>query len=141
MTNAEMFDAIKFEGEYSSAILAKQLYMWDKKNKEKTWLICAEVNCAVDLKAVAKSIGVKPDNFRAAEADALYKFLGCKKGMVNFFSIVNDVENKVVVLYDKNLYEGKWQSFHPMDNHASICINKDGVNKIKELTGRDDTNF
>lgn len=61
--------------------------------------------------------------------------------MVNFFSIVNDVENKVTVLYDKNLYEGKWQSFHPMDNHASVCINKEGVDKIKELTGRDDTNL
>lgn len=28
-----------------------------------------------------------------------------------------------------------------MDNTASICINQAGVNKIKELTGRDDTNF
>ena len=61
--------------------------------------------------------------------------------MVNYFSIINDVENKVTVLYDKKLYAGNWQSFHPMDNHASICINKDGVDKVKDLAGRDASTF
>lgn len=141
MTNAEMFDAIKFQGEYSSAILAKQLYCYDKKNKDKTYLICACVDTVIDMKAVARSHGIKPDNFRAADADVLYKQLGCRKGMVNFFSIINDVGNNVTVLYDKKLYGGDWQSFHPMDNHASICINKDGVDKIKDLAARDASTF
>lgn len=70
--------------------------------------MCADVNTTINLKEVAKSVGVKPDNFRAADADVLYKQLGCKKGMVNFLSIVNDIENKVTVLYDKKLYEAKW---------------------------------
>ena len=141
MTNAEMFDAIKFQGEYSSALLAKQLFCYDKKNKEKTFLMCAEVNTTINLKEVAKSVGVKPDNFRAADADVLFKQLGCKKGMVNYLAILNDLENKVTVLYDKKLFEGKWQSFHPMDNSASCCINAQGVNKIKQLAGKDDSTF
>ena len=32
--------------------------------------------------------------------------------------------------------EAEWQSFHPMDNSASTCINQDGVAKIKELSGK-----
>ena len=105
------------------------------------WLVCAEVDEEVDLKALTKHVGVGSGNLRAADLDSLYKYLGCRKGLVNYFSIVNDTENKVKVIYDKKLYESKWQSFHPMDNAASTCINVDGVNKIKELTGRDDSNF
>jgi hypothetical protein len=93
------------------------------------------------LKALSKHLGVGSGNLRGADADSLYKYLGCRKGMVNFFSIVNDVEKKVKVIYCKKLYEAKWQSFHPMDNTASTCINVDGVNKIKELAGRDDASF
>lgn len=105
------------------------------------WLVCAEVDEEVDLKALTKHVGVGSGNLRAADLDSLYKYLGCRKGLVNYFSIVNDTENKVKVIYDKKLYESKWQSFHPMDNAASTCINVDGVHKIKELTGRDDSNF
>ena len=35
-------------------------------------------------------------------------FKVCFLGMVNFFSIVNDVERNVKVLYDKALYEAPW---------------------------------
>lgn len=141
MTNAEMHGAIKFEGEHAGAALAKQLFLHDKKNKERMFLVCAEVDQEVDLKALSKQLGVGSGNLRGADADALYKYLGCRKGMVNYLAIVNDVEKKVKVLYDKKLYDSKWQSFHPMDNTASTCINADGVNKVKELAGRDDSTF
>lgn len=138
-TNAEMHGTIKYDGEHAGAALAKQLFLHDQKNKANLWLVCAEVDQAIDLKALSKHVGA--GNLRAADADPLYKLLGCRKGMVNYFSIVNDIEKKVKVIYDKRLYEAKWQSFHPMDNSASACINVDGVNKIKELAGRDDSNF
>jgi hypothetical protein len=73
--------------------------------------------------------------------DSLYKYLGCRKGLVNYFSIINDKEKGVKLIYSKKLYESKWQSFHPMDNTASTCINVDGVNKIKSLCERDESNF
>lgn len=141
MTNAEMKEEVKFTGEYEGAALAKQLFLYDKKNKDRIWLVCAEVDVEIDLKLLQKYLGVGSGNLRAADLDTLWKYLGCKKGLVNYFSIVNDVENKVKMIYDKKLYESKWQSFHPMDNAASTCINVEGVNKIKELTGRDDSNF
>ena len=106
------------------------------------WLVCVGLDTDVPMKKeLPKYLGVKSGNLRGGDADALYRHLGCKKGMVNFFSIVNDPERKVKLLYDKALYEAPWQSFHPMDNAASTCINVEGVKKIKELCGRDDTNF
>lgn len=60
---------------------------------------------------------------------------------MNYFSIVNDKANAVRVIYDKALSEAEWQSFHPMDNTGSTVINREGVDKIKELCGRDDSNY
>ena len=110
------------------------------------WLVCCAVDTEFDVdKGLGKSLTKKgkcsSGALRGAGPDELAKYLGCKKGMVNYFSTVNDVDKKVVVLMDKRLMEAKWASFHPMDNHASTCISPEGILKIKELSERDDTNF
>ena len=55
--------------------------------------------------------------------------------------MVNDVEKKVKVILDQKLMDAEFVSFHPMDNSASTAINKDGINKLKEISGRDDSNW
>ena len=132
-----MVKLVKYEGEHANAKLAKQLFMYDKKKKDNLWLICADVNTEVDIKGLTKYLKVGSGNLRGADADRLESTLGCKKGMVNFFAIVNDTQRQVKVVLDKVLYEAEWVSFHPMDNTGSTCINKAGIDKIKELTGRD----
>ena len=121
--------------------MAKQLFLWDKKNKDKIWLVCAAATTEFDMKEFNKYVKVGSGNLRGADEDVLFSVLGCKKGMVNFFSIVNDVEKKVKLVIDKKLMDAPWASFHPMDNTGSTAINTEGILKIKELTGRDDTNF
>lgn len=37
--------------------------------------------------------------------------------------------------------EAKFASFHPMDNTGSTAIAKEGIEKLRELAGRDETNF
>jgi Ala-tRNA(Pro) deacylase len=69
------------------------------------------------------------------------KLIGCKKGMVNIFSMLNDTEKKVKIILDQRLFDAEWASFHPMDNTASTAINKEGILKLKELTGREDAHF
>lgn len=39
------------------------------------------------------------------------------------------------------MIDAKYTSFHPMDNTGSTAINKEGILKLKELAGRDDTNY
>ncbi len=62
-----MIDVIKFTGEHQGTVLAKQLFLWDKKNKEKLVLICAALDTKIVTKDVAKRVGIKPDNFRMAD--------------------------------------------------------------------------
>lgn len=39
------------------------------------------------------------------------------------------------------MLDAPFASFHPMDNTGSTAINKDGILKLKELAGRDDSNY
>ena len=117
-----MKEVVKFDGEQASAVLAKHLFMHDKKHKENMWLIVAGVDTEIDLKALTKQLGVSSGNLRAADKESLGKYLGGFQGGVNFYSIVNDTNRAVKVIYDKFLFESEWQSFHPMDNTGSTCI-------------------
>lgn len=105
------------------------------------FLVCAGVDTEVDMKALNKYLKVGSGNLRAADEESLNKYLGCIKGTVNYFSMINDVEKKVKIIMDKRLIEAEWASFHPMDNTGSTAINKDGIMKLKELGGRDDSNY
>ena len=44
MTNAEMIEQVKFDGPHADAVLAKQLFLYDRKKKQNMWLICAAVD-------------------------------------------------------------------------------------------------
>jgi len=142
-TNAEMIEHVTplFTEEYQNTKLAKQLFLYDKKKKENMFLVCAQVDTEVNMKALEKHFKVGSGNLRGADAGSLEKYLGCRQGTVNYFSIINDTEKKVKLMMDKKLLDAEWASFHPMDNSGSTCINKEGILKIKEVGGRDDTNW
>ncbi len=59
-------------------MLAKQLFLHDKKKKEKMWLVCAAVDTTIDMKGLSKYLKVASGNLRGGDADSLWKYLGCK---------------------------------------------------------------
>ena len=60
---------------------------------------------------------------------------------MNYFAMINDTEKKVKIIVDQRLMDAEFASFHPMDNTGSTAVNKEGILKLKELAGRDDTNW
>ena len=140
-TNAEMIEKVKFDGEHAKTVLAKQLFLNDKKKKENMWLVSAAVDTEIDMKGLAKHLKVGSGNLRGADLDVLDSVLGCRKGTCNFFAIVNDEEKKCKVIIDQKLMNAEFVSFHPMDNSGSTAISPASILKIKELTGRDDSLF
>ena len=136
-----MIETVKFDGEHANTVLAKQLFLHDKKKKENMWLVCAAVDNDFDLKDLNKYLPCSSGNLRGADAESLEKILGCRKGIVNYFSMINDVQKAVKIIVDKRLIDAEFASFHPMDNTASTAISKEGILKLKELAGRDETNF
>ena len=75
-TNAEMVATVKFDGEHANTVLAKQLFLHDKKKKENMWLVAAAVDTEVDMKALSKHLGVNQKrvgsgNLRGADASPM----------------------------------------------------------------------
>ena len=136
-----MIDIVKFDGEYEGTVLAKQLFLYDRKKKENMWLVCAAADTNIDLKALNKHLPCASGSLRAADHESLEKFLGCRQGMCNYYAMINDTDKNVKMIIDQKLLDAKFASFHPMDNTGSTAINKEGILKLKELSGRDDTNY
>ena len=95
-----MLEKVKFDGEHANAVLAKQLFLWDKKNKDQMWLVCAAASTEFDMKQFNKYLKVGSGNLRGADMDVMEQVLGCKKGMVNYFAMINDKDKKVKVIID-----------------------------------------
>ena len=136
-----MLEKVKFDGEYKNNVCAKQLFLYDRKKKEKMWLVCAAHFTDVDLKKLNQYLPCTSGSLRGADAESLAKYLGSRQGTCNYFSMINDKDKKVKILLDQALLDAEYASFHPMDNAASTAINKEGMMKLKELAGRDDETF
>jgi len=100
MTIAAMMDIVKFEGVFASTKFAKNLFNYDKKNKDSMFLIVAAHDAVFNMNLVAKHLGVSSGNFRGADADRMWDALGAKAGGVNIFALMNDPECKVKVVID-----------------------------------------
>lgn len=92
MTIPEMLEGVKFEGEASTTKFAKNLFLYDKKKKERMWLVIAVHDTAIDMKQLTKDLKVGSGNLRGANLDRMEEVLGAKKGAVCLFSILNDTE-------------------------------------------------
>ena len=95
-----MIETVKFDGEHANTVLAKQLFLHDKKKKESMWLICAAVDNDFDLKDLNKYLPCGSGNLRGADPESLEKYLGCRKGTVNYYSMINDTTKAVKIIMD-----------------------------------------
>ena len=87
-------------------------------------MVCAASDNDFDLKDLNKYLPCGSGDLRGADAEVLESVLGSKKGPVNYFSMINDIEKKVKVIIDKRLLDAEWASFHPIDNTGSTAINR-----------------
>jgi len=59
-----MLEHVKFDGEYSDTMFAKNLFLQDKKKKDKMYLVVAAHDTAIDMKALTKHFKVGSGNLR-----------------------------------------------------------------------------
>ena len=135
MTMADIAEHVRWEGQYAGAKAAKNLFFYDKKKKERMWVICAADDTEIDVKALCKLWGVGSGNLRGGSEEAMYEFLGARKGGLNLFAMVNDTENKVKLIIDKRLTEEfEYITYHPMVNTATCAITKEDMMKVIQLS-------
>ena len=96
----------------------KNLFLKDKN--EKYFLLVLEDTKRANINKISKLLNAKHLSF--ASQDELKNILSLEQGSVTPLGIINDKDNKVVVLFDKNL-EGKEILVHPNINTRTISIN------------------
>ena len=127
MTIPEMLEAVKFEGDAAKTKFAKNLFLYDKKKKERMWLVIAAYDTQIDMKQLTKDLKVGSGNLRGGSVERMEEVLGAKKGAVCLFSLINDSQNLVNLVMDKRLMCDEFDliGYHPMVNTATLSLTRE----------------
>lgn len=131
----DMVQKVHFEGKWKDdgIIFAKNLFLYNKKSKDHIWLVIAANETVIDMKGLEKFVGCKSGNLRGADQERLFSLLGCRKGGVNLFSLMNDKDALAVeLIIDQSLLDqsGNYVAIHPMTNEATTAIHKEDLSKV-----------
>lgn len=114
--------------------ICKNLFIRDAKGKNH-FLITADNNTDINLKALGEKLGAGKVSF--ASAERLAKYLGVTAGCVSPFGVLNDSEHCVTVVLDKSL-EGKSRlGVHPNEHSATVWISFDNLVKALKKIGNE----
>jgi len=110
----------------------KNLFLRDQKGR-RHWLLVTSCAKAVDLKALAATIG--SDKLGLASPERLARYLGVTPGSVTLFGLVNDLERAVALLVDREVWEAPAWRCHPLVNTATLVVPKAGIEAFLAATG------
>jgi len=96
----------------------KNLFLKDKKGQ--FFLVCCIADTQVPVNKLHRTLECKRLSF--GKAEPLLEYLGVLPGSVTFFAIMNDTENVVRLVLDKNLFDHEIVNFHPMQNTATTAV-------------------
>ncbi len=96
----------------------KNLFLRNKKGA--MWLIVAEEDRRIDLKALGERIGAGRVSFGSAER--LMQYLGVAPGSVTPFGLINDKGVEIQVVIDKALLAHDPINVHPLTNEQTTAI-------------------
>ena len=106
----------------------KNLFLTDKNGKY--ILIVLSENKKVNIKQIEKIVNTSHLSF--AKETELKSILQLEQGSVTPFGILNDNDNKVMIVIDNDL-KGKKLLFHPNVNTKTISISYDDLIKFIEF--------
>ena len=111
----------------------KNLFLRDKKGA--MWLVVAEEDRRIDLKALAARIGAGKVSF--ASADRLMAHLGVVPGAVTPFGLINDRGLEVRVVIDAGLLAHDPVNVHPLTNDRTTAIAPRDLLRFIEACGHE----
>ena len=120
-------------------VVGKNLFLKDKKKKNKLYLLTAAHDRPINLKNITAALG-SAGELRLADESVLLETWGVKQGCVTPFALINDVAGNVTFLLDsifmpKEDDEAQLAYFHPLTNDATTGVNKTDLLKFLEEIG------
>lgn len=105
----------------------KNLFLKDKE-EGKFFLVIMPAERRLQMKELAPKIGAKKLTF--ANEEELLSILKLTPGAVSPLGLINDKDNLVIVIIDKEVWDAELVSFHPNVNTESITLNKENFHKF-----------
>jgi Ala-tRNA(Pro) deacylase len=109
----------------------KNLFLRNKKGA--MWLIVAEEDRPIDLKALGEKISAGRVSF--GSADRLMQYLGVLPGSVTPFGVINDSGQEVQVVLDQALLAHDPINVHPLTNDRTTAISPKDLLTFLDATG------
>jgi len=97
------------------------------------WLVVASEDRAVDLRRLARDLGV--GNLSFGKPELLWEKLGVVPGSVTPFAVVNDTAGEVAVILDELMMAEAVLNYHPLTNEATTAIASSDLLRFLEATG------
>ncbi|MBU1111182.1 MAG: YbaK/EbsC family protein [archaeon] len=113
---------------------SKNLFLKERNKAKQYYMLIVADYKKVDLSALGESLGHK---IKFANENELKEILNLTPGSVSPSGLINDQEQKVHVLIDRDVWNSDYASFHSNANIESIEITKEDFHKyIKSLKNR-----
>lgn len=125
-------DSKAFRGQMDGTHV-KNLYLRDRKKRN--FLVVAQEDRDIDLKALQDKIGA--DRLSFGSADRLFEFLGVRPGAVSPFTLINDTDHRVRLALDTSLMDAEMLFFHPLVNDLTLGVTPGGLRSFLAITGHD----
>ena len=113
--------------EMLDAVICKNLFLRNQQ-KTKFYLLMMPGDKKFKTKELTKQIGSARLSF--AEAEYMEKFLHIYPGSVSVMGLMNDTENQVQLLIDKDILAGETFGCHPCINTSSMRL---GIKELLEV--------
>jgi len=111
----------------------KNLFLRDKR--ETMFLVVAQEDRRIDLKALAPVLGAGKLSFGSAER--LMKYLGVLPGAVTPFAAINDTNKEVNVFIDRTIMGAGKVHCHPLVNDMTVALEPDDLLRFLRATGHE----
>ena len=119
---------------FKDAEICKNLFLRDQKGKRHFLIVlCSEKQA--NLAEIQKQAAATKLSF--ASPERLKKHLDLESGHVSPMGLINDTNNAVEVLFDKELKNKQLLAVHPNCNTASILITFTNLEKFVKATNHD----
>ncbi|MCX4027038.1 prolyl-tRNA synthetase associated domain-containing protein [Endozoicomonas sp. SM1973] len=112
----------------------KNLFLRDRKGK-RHFLVVVNDHKVIDLSNL--SVLLETSKLSFASADRLKQYLGIEPGAVSLLSLINDQNQSVELLIDKDVWACPTMQCHPLVNTSTLVIPMHAVEKFIRATGHE----
>ena len=112
----------------------KNLFAKDKKGRH--FLVVADEEAQIDLKALSKMLGAA-GRLSFASPEAMMELLGVTPGAVTAFGVINDESRRVAVVLDRTLLSHDMVNCHPLTNEATTSLRPADLMAFFRSTGHE----